>query len=124
MRLLNIGHSEDIMEMNRKALGIEKNDFETASDGRQALEILAKRLPDLIIITNFNMVPTNGREFLREFKQRTLGDYKESASIPILVTFGAGDDYGEELRHANVYALEKPYSINDLKQKVQGLLSN
>lgn len=126
MRVLNIGHSEDIMQLNRRALGIEEDNFETARDGSQALERLAQMqpLPDLIIITNFNMNPKNGKEFLREFRERTLGDYRESARIPIIVTPGAGDDYGEELRHANIYALEKPYHMDDLKQIVEGIFKS
>ena len=116
--VLNVG-SKDITNINRRVLEIPEERFQFASDGMMALDILAnsERLPDLIIISNFEMPVINGRAL----SQRIKTDERYSG-IPILITHDVEDDYKEVLKHNGVHYLTKPYETSKFKKLVNDIV--
>ncbi len=87
----------------------------TASDGAQALEAVADRMPGLILL-DMRMPVMNGWEFAREFRAR------HAAAAPIVVVTAAEN---ARLRAAEIGAnawLAKPFDLDDIVSVVQRFL--
>ncbi len=90
-----------------------------AADGRSALALFAERPGEItLVILDLTMPGLSGAEVLRELRQRRPG-------LPILVSSGFGEEAAREQLGgaASVGFIQKPYSLSELKEKLEQILS-
>lgn len=93
-------------------------EVETAGDGQEALRVLSRRMPDLIVL-DLSMPGMGGKDFARELKNR-LG----KAMPPIIVQTAHADPetvVSMATLGASSYFL-KPVAIEELEKKIADLL--
>ena len=107
-----------MMEMTLLALGA--GSVITAADGEEALESL-KRNPVDIVISDLNMTPVSGLEFLRSL--RALED-AHLAQTPVVVMSGYGEnEVKDEILAAGGNAfMTKPVKPGALEEQVMAIL--
>jgi CheY-like chemotaxis protein len=89
------------------------------STGTAALQVLAERVPDLIILDHLLAAGESGTDFLPRFKAA-------AAHVPIIVVSGTLDIAGQlkalQGPGSAAYVIEKPVDIEELEQTVQTAL--
>ncbi len=103
----------DIAKRKLEDLGYE---VMTAQDGEEALEVLKKRIPDLILL-DIQMPKMNGYTFLIEKAK-----VPEYDSIPVVVLTAYGEMEPLFKRHRVKAYLLKPLKLQELLDKVQSIL--
>lgn len=101
-------------------IALRRAGYETleASNGKEALEILAGNRPNLII-SDVNMPVMNGIEFLRAVKQHPTSKF----TPVIMLTTESGDDLKREGREAGAKAwIVKPFQPQTLVDAVSKLI--
>ena len=116
----NILVIEDTPEMAELAcMYLSKSglNVESAASAEEALELIGKKLPDLIIL-DLNLPGMSGFDFLKEFRQ------KFSSSIPVIVVSArdADEDIIRELSNGADEFVTKPYSPKVLLARVESIL--
>jgi CheY-like chemotaxis protein len=91
-----------------------------ASGGIEALELLAKYTPDLVLL-DVMMPDMNGLEFLKELRAR-----KEWRNLPVIITTSSGDkDIVREMVSLGISGyLLRPFSANQVITAVQRALKS
>lgn len=115
---LVIDDNPDMTEMLKDSLG---NEYEvlTASDGHEALEVVASTKPD-IILTDLMMPGMNGIELCRRLKSD-----KATVSIPIII-ITAKHDLGVKLEGLTIGAddyITKPFNLDVLRLRMRRLVT-
>lgn len=92
-------------------------DVDIASDGEEAITLISKKIPDLIIL-DLVMPNKDGFEVLKELKGR-----KEWANVPVIVASNLGQK--EDLDKAksfgaNEFIIKSDLSMDNLLEKVAG----
>lgn len=87
-RILVVDDNESNRELLCHQLNAQAHETLAAASGREALEVMAKKHPDLVLL-DLIMPDMNGFEVLR-----TMHDHKELRSIPVIVTTGLQDQQG------------------------------
>ncbi len=87
---------------------LEKRSFavESATNGLEALEILERVHPDLIV-TDMQMPKMSGNELITALKKNP-----ETAGIPIIIVAGRGSGFDEKETRAN-FAIYKDIDLQD-----------
>ena len=105
--ILVIDDEPDIVLLVSETLDMEGYKVQTASNGREGLEIVQKRLPDLILL-DMKMPVMSGPEFAREFHAR----FDRKAPIVILTAASEARARAEETGAADW--LGKPFDLDAL----------
>ena len=108
--LFVVDDEPDIRETLRLVLECEGYSVETAANGREALELLQRAVP-CVILLDLMMPVMNGWEFAEQLRQRP-----EGASIPVVVVT-AFRDRAEGVPCQGV--LGKPFDLDALFQHVR-----
>jgi len=108
---------DDIGVLKFVRANLESTDCETfvAMDGKEALQLVEKELPDLIVL-DIMMPKMNGFEVCRRIRQWS--------QVPIIM-LSARHDIGEKVKCLNSGAddyVTKPFGVNELKARVQAVL--
>ena len=91
---------------------------ESATNGLEALEVLRRRIPD-IIVTDVNMPKMNGPEFIAALRKDA-----KTAGIPVIVLAGKSSGPGQHELHGN-FSIFKDIDIEDqLAKALQSALGN
>lgn len=100
------------------ASGFAMADFEEASNGTEALEILKKKWMD-IVVTDYNMPGMNGLELIGIMKQDEI--FK---TIPVLViTTEGGQKRMDEFREKGAAGyIRKPFTPEEIRAKLHEIL--
>lgn len=101
-------------------IALRRAGYETleASNGKEALEVLAGNRPNLII-SDVNMPVMNGIEFLRAVKQHPTSKF----TPVIMLTTESGDDLKQQGREAGAKAwIVKPFQPQTLVDAVAKLI--
>lgn len=101
-------------------LGNEGFSISTATNGKEALEILSTLQPDLII-TDIVMPVMNGIQFLQELQKRGI-----PVKIPVLVLSNLDQSENEKIvlgLGAREYLVKSEITIHDISNKVLKYLS-
>lgn len=117
--ILVVDDSSLYLELARQALVESGHQVEAATNGQEALQIVASRKPDLILL-DIVMPEMNGYDVLRSLKKSA-----ETAKIPVILCSTKGEDFDKYWglkQGANAY-LTKPYEVNDLLVLVQEQLA-
>lgn len=87
-------------------------------DGSKGLEVAKQKKPDLVLSSHF-MRPVDGIELLRSLRSDP-----DTVDVPfVLMSTSLSSSHEEEsrARGADAY-FSKPFSLNDLAQRIEGLL--
>ena len=119
-RILVIDDDLVVLKFLRANLREEGYEVLTALDGTEALHVIEKELPDLIIL-DIMMPEKSGLELLKELKAQP-----GTARIPVMMASVMANP--ESLAKARDLGAAdyttKPFDINLLKDKVKGLLGS
>lgn len=114
-RVLVVEDDPDLAALEADVLAERGHEVEVASNGREALDAVARAKPDLIVL-DMKMPVMGGREFAEEYRRR------EPHTAPIVVVTAADD---AQKRAAEVGAsawIGKPFDPEALVDKVAELL--
>jgi DNA-binding response OmpR family regulator len=116
--VLVVDDDPDILELVGLRLGRAGYAVATAGDGLEALESVARRVPDLAIV-DVSMPRMDGHELVRELRARP-----ETARLPILVlTAAVQDRVSSESEAAGADAhMGKPFSPRELVERIDAML--
>lgn len=115
--VLVVDDNADILEALQMAIEIEGLKVATASNGKEALEILEKgKRPDLILL-DLMMPIMDGWTFAEQF-----GKKKEYSDIPIVIISAFADQ--NQFPEIAVEALTKPLNFSNLIKTVKKYCGN
>ena len=114
-RILVVDDDADIAKMLKVRLEAEGYEFMGAMEGKEMLEILKTKKPDVILLDI--MLPNmDGYSILREMRK-----YEEYADIPVIILSAK-----EKKKMGDLFALEKvaffiekPFDTKDLLEKIK-----
>lgn len=90
---------------------------ESATNGTEALQILARFRPD-VIVTDMQMPKMSGGELITELKK-----HPNTADIPVIIVAGRGSGFDEKEKRAN-FAIYKDIDIESQLEKALNALMN
>jgi two-component system response regulator PilR (NtrC family) len=93
-------------------------DVRTASDGTQALEMLAERGADLVL-SDIRMPGMNGIELLEQVKELYPG-----LPVVMVTAFASPDDAVQAMRNGAFDYISKPFNVNELKSVVHAAIDS
>jgi CheY-like chemotaxis protein len=105
--LLVVDVDEDLLSICAEILSLNGFKVETATNGREALDLIARSMPDLVLL-DMMMPVMNGWQFAEVFRARY------GHRIPIVVSTAATD---AEVRAEQIHAegwIGKPFDIDKL----------
>ncbi|MHC4885632.1 MAG: response regulator [Planctomycetota bacterium] len=108
-KALVVEDEEGIRKLLTNYLKMEKFAITQASNGAEALEVLKRMTPDLLV-TDLLMPKMSGVEFIKVFR-------KQHPKTPIIVVTGVGsDEVTDPLKdkYTNLAILDKPFRGTDL----------
>jgi len=117
-KLLIVDDESDIREFARNFFRKRQIEVFVASGGRQALDIIAKENPDLILL-DVRMEEMTGIEVLRELR-------KNKPAVKVIMVSGVEDE--ETIKEANTLGvigyIHKPFILEELEKIVLAQLNN
>jgi two-component system response regulator (stage 0 sporulation protein F) len=117
-KLLIVDDESDIREFARNFFKKRQIETSIASGGRQALDLVAKENPDLILL-DVRMEEMTGIEVLRELR-------KNNPSVKVIMVSGVEDP--ETINEANALGvigyIHKPFILEELEKIVLAQLNN
>ena len=118
-RILVVDDEEHITELLAMALGYQGFEVERAANGREALDAVVRRAPDLLIL-DVMMPQLDGFEVARRLRL----DEGAATRVPIifLTAKDATQDKVEGLRLGSDDYVTKPFSIEELVERVKAVL--
>ena len=118
-RVLVVDDEEHITELLAMALGYQGFEVERAANGREALDAVARRAPDLLVL-DVMMPELDGFEVARRLRR----DEGAATRIPIifLTAKDTTQDKVEGLRLGSDDYVTKPFSIEELVERVKAVL--
>ena len=119
-KILVIDDQEELLELTRRLLQSKGYEVITLVDGTNALDIIKKELPHLVLM-DMIMPDKDGAQICQEIKSDT-----SIRHIPVILTtgqmFDAAEYSQEGLTGADDY-LMKPFEIDELLAKIENLLA-
>jgi CheY-like chemotaxis protein len=113
-RILVIDDERDLRETIADTLRMDGLDVQTAADGKDGLELIGRNPFDLIFC-DLLMPTMDGQAFYEEIRR----DYPQVLRRIVLITAQAhSPNYGRYLREAGAPVLEKPFTLQQLRQVV------
>ena len=93
----------------------------TASDGKEALDIINKETPDLVI-TDFMMAKMNGVELIE--KIRGLGGAYEKIEVILISAHGSMETYLDAMNLGAYEIINKPFHSSEIERVIRKLTEN
>jgi len=116
MRVLVVDDEPGVRGALERALKLERYDVEIAQDGRQALDVLAERPVDAVIL-DVSMPDIDGLEVCRRLR-----DAGDSTPVLMLTARDAIDDRVAGLDAGADDYLVKPFALRELNARLRALL--
>jgi len=117
-KLLIVDDESDIREFARNFFKKRQIDVSIASGGRQALDLIDKEKPDLVLL-DVRMEEITGIEVLRELRKTNL-------SVKVIMVSGVEDE--ETIKEANslgvIGYIHKPFILEELEKIVLAQLNS
>jgi DNA-binding response OmpR family regulator len=117
-RILVVDDDADIQILTRTVLERAGYEVVTASNGRQAIESMRDRAPDLVLL-DINMPEMNGWETLRLLRAE-----RAFSSLPVVMFSVKGEirDKVHAMQEGAMDYISKPFVVDDLLVRVRRLL--
>ena len=118
--VLVVDDEDDIRELVRINLELDGHQVSTARDGHEALDLVAARVPDVMVL-DVMMPGMDGWDVLARMKSQ-VGE--ASSSVPVLMLTARTDDM-DRLRggiEGAIRYLTKPFSLTELRTEVRKAL--
>ncbi|MFN7131499.1 MAG: response regulator [Myxococcales bacterium] len=112
--ILVVDDEADQRELMAETLSIMGYEVATAEDGQVALDKMAERIPDLVLL-DLRMPRLSGWGVLEAMKKM-----QRARNVPVLIISGFGFEWEAQLVGAAGY-ISKPIDIDFLRQKVSRL---
>lgn len=106
---------QELLTYNLQRAGF---DVEQAFDGDQAIDLVAERIPDLILL-DWMLPHTSGIELCRQLRRK-----QETAGLPIIMLTARAEE-SDRLRGLNTGAddyVTKPFSVEELIARIRAVL--
>ena len=116
MRVLVVDDEPGVRGALERALKLERYDVEIAQDGRQALDVLAERPVDAVVL-DVSMPDIDGLEVCRRLR-----DAGDSTPVLMLTARDAIDDRVAGLDAGADDYLVKPFALRELNARLRALL--
>jgi len=113
--ILVVDDDPDLREVVADFLRMKRYDVMLAANGLEALEWIARRVPDLILL-DMRMPVMNGWEFARSFRERYGG------GCPIVVFTAAADTQARAKEVDAAAWVPKPFEVNQLYAAIDSVL--
>jgi len=114
-RILLVDDDPDILESTQYLVEAEGYEVETARNGREALEKLTARKPDVILL-DLMMPVMDGWQFVEELRK------SPSASVPVIV-LSASHGLAQKAKQLNAAGwVAKPFDIDNLLRQIADLV--
>ncbi len=115
--ILAVDDEQSVLELITHALTPESIDVATATEGKTALQMIAEREPDLVIL-DINMPGFNGIEVLEKIR--------EGSDIPVIMlsVMNDVDTISEALAKGADDYLKKPFDTRELIVRVKAQLGH
>jgi DNA-binding NtrC family response regulator len=113
-RVMVIDDDEGVREALGLALGSEGYDVQYARDGREGLELLARRAADLVIV-DMRMPEVDGSDFCRSYS-------KDGGTSPVILMSARNDQQIAADLPGVVEAVPKPFDLEYLLELVARLV--
>ncbi|MFI5380173.1 MAG: response regulator [Tepidisphaerales bacterium] len=117
--ILLVDDEANIRLMLRTALKSEGYATREAANGREALEAIAKELPDVMIL-DLSMPVLDGMGVLRELKELRRGD---KPRVIVLTAYGSIPVAVQATRLGAMDFIEKPVSPDEVRESVEAVLA-
>ena len=120
-KVLVVDDSSSIRAIIKKIIkvsGFDVAEFLDASDGREALRVLAANQVDLVL-TDINMPEMNGLELIARIKGN---DHLASVPIVVVSTEGSGKKMAQAMSLGAVGYVKKPFVPEQIKQTLNKIL--
>jgi CheY-like chemotaxis protein len=114
VRVLVVEDDPSIRELVVLALGDEGHEVDEAPDGRTALEVVARRQPDVIVL-DMKMPGMDGWQFARTYRERY------GARTPIIVFTAATDAAARAAEVGAEAVVAKPFDLEALIERVEAV---
>lgn len=106
-RVLFVDDDQDLRELVAAFLRSEGHDVATAAEGREALDLVARAMPDVILL-DMRMPVMDGREFAARFHER------HGPAAPIVVITASEDARARAEEIGAAAWLSKPFELDAL----------
>jgi len=119
-KILVIDDQEDLLELTSRLLQSSGYDVITLANGTNALDLIKKELPHLVLM-DMIMPEKDGGQICQEMKSDAAIHH-----IPVILTTGQMMDKSEYSDEKSIGAddyLMKPFEIDDLLSKIRNLLA-
>jgi DNA-binding response OmpR family regulator len=113
--VLSVEDDERIQRLIRTVLQTEGYNVITANDGAEALDLLGRARPSVILL-DLMMPGVDGWEFMRRIREMGL-------EVPVVLVSAVRDLPVEAKRLGATDALPKPFDVDELVDKVEAYLS-
>lgn len=94
----------------------EKHEVEMAANGTEALELLQRFLPDLILM-DMKMPGMNGLETLRQIRLNN-----QKVGVIMMTAYGDIQNMEQAQEFGILHYISKPFDLFELRDKVRGIL--
>lgn len=114
--LLIVDDQQGVRRLLQEVFAEEGYSVRTASGGEEALDIIAKEMPDLLLL-DIKMPGMSGLEILEELRMT-------NAALPVLMMTAYGDlEVVEQAKKLGVkHYIIKPFDLSEVRHMVKGLL--
>lgn len=113
-RMLVIDDERDVRDAIADTLRIDGHDVQTASDGKEGLALISRN-PFDVIFCDLRMPEMDGQALYEEVRR----DHPQALKRIVFVTAQAhSPDYGPFLREVGAPVLEKPFTLQQIRQMV------
>ncbi|HEY7435756.1 MAG TPA: response regulator [Methylomirabilota bacterium] len=113
-RILVIDDERNVRDLIADALKIEGHDVHTAANGKEGLDLISQHRFDLVFC-DLRMPEMDGQALYEEVQR----DHPQVLKRIVFVTAQANSaDYGPFLRTTGIPVIEKPFTLNQLRQAV------
>jgi DNA-binding response OmpR family regulator len=113
-RVLVVEDDQSIRELVVYALGDEGHEVDEATDGQSALDMIALRRPDVIVL-DMKMPGMDGWQFARVYRER------HGTETPIIVFTAAADAAARAAEVGAEAVVSKPFDLDALIERIQAV---
>lgn len=115
-RILILDDNQDILEIVHETLAYEQFDVKSTGDGTEVMPMVESFVPDLVIL-DYRVAGVNGGELCRQIKS-----HPQFGDIPVIIFSAYINHQADLFAYGCDAIINKPFDLNELVEKVNGLI--